>query len=467
MSRPVKSLKWRLGLWVFLPTFVISFIDLAVTYRSTDKIATLVQEQLLKGSARIIAEQLLSVDGGFEISVPPAAFELFANKYKDHVFYSVRSKDGKLIAGDAELPAYPGQLPVEQEEYFLSSMRGEEVRVISYVHSLPDKSQNDFAVTQVAQTLHGHAAFRNDLFFLTIREHLILLSIVIFGLVIAFRWTLSPLDQFGKKLLKRTPGSLETLEEKSEPIELHPLIFAINDYVSRLDQALSSYEQFVANTAHQLRTSFAIITSQLNFASRHKDLDRDQKDILNAIQKSVSRGTRVINQLLILAAVERSRQQQNPAALIQVSCVARDVIEALAPVAQQKNIDLGIDELDESLTVAAPQHLMHELISNLVDNAIQHSGDASIVTVMLRRRDNAAVLSVIDNGPGIPAAEREKVFERFYRLDESRVNSSGLGLAIVKEICNSLQAKVELRVPENGVGLQVDVVFSLPDYDRG
>ncbi|MFX6759303.1 hypothetical protein ABTH30_20660, partial [Acinetobacter baumannii] len=92
--------------------------------------------------------------------------------------------------------------------------------------------------------------------------------------------------------------------------------------------------------------SFAIITSQLNFASRHKDLDRDQKDILNAIQKSVSRGTRVINQLLILAAVERSRQQQNPAALIQVSCVARDVIEALAPVAQQKNIDLGIDELD-------------------------------------------------------------------------------------------------------------------------
>lgn len=93
----MRSLKSRLAIWVFLPTVLISATDLIITYRDTETTAALVQQQLLKGSAKIISEQLAMVDGGYELSVPPAALELFATKYKDLVFYSVRSKKGKSV----------------------------------------------------------------------------------------------------------------------------------------------------------------------------------------------------------------------------------------------------------------------------------------------------------------------------------------------------------------------------------
>ncbi|GJI90814.1 MULTISPECIES: sensor histidine kinase [Duganella] len=459
--RPLNSLKWRLGLWVFLPSVIISAIDLIVTYRSTDRIATLVQEQLLKGSARIIAEQLVSVDGGYEISIPPAALELFASKYHDMVFYSVRSKSGQLIAGDAKLTPYPGALAIEQEDFFITTMRGEPARTIAYAQALPNMPAGEFAVTQVAQTLRGHEAFRRDLFLLTMRQHLLILAIVILGLIITLRWTLKPLARFGEKLQRRSPGSLETLDASSEAIELQPLADAINDYVGRLDYALSSYERFVANTAHQLRTSFAIISSQLNFAQRSPGLHGTQKEVLTAIQKSVQQGTRVINQLLVLASLERKRQQQEDAPHIQLSVVLIEALDALAPLAQQRQIDLGVDCVDETIMVVAPPHLLRELVSNLVDNAIQHTPRGSTVTVALSRRADQGWLRVVDNGPGIPADERDKVFERFYRLDVARPNSSGLGLAIVKEICVVLGAQISLSVPAEGIGLQVDVVLPL------
>lgn len=459
MLPPLKSLKSRLVLWVFLPTVLISTIDLFVTYTNTDTIATLVQEQLLKGGAKIISEQLAKIDGSYEISVPPAAFELFASKYRDRVFYSVRSKKGLLIAGDEELSTYTAPLQLEQEKYFLSSIRGEPVRVIVYAHALPSTASGDYAITQVAQTLRGHAAFKKDLFLLTIREHLLLLSIVIIGLFIAFRWTLSPLIQFGEKLLLRQPGSLEKLDEKSAPIEIRPVIFAMNDYVARLDKTLTSYEQFVANTAHQLRTSFAIITSQINFGHRNSQLDQTQKEVLNAIQKTILQGTKVINQLLVLAAVEQNRHALSTNNCVYMVDIIKSVMEELAPLAQQKNIELGIDILDDTTSLAAPQNLLRELVSNLIDNAIQHMTTQGNITVSLRQEKSSILMSIVDNGVGIPVVEQQKVFDRFYRLDDSKPNSSGLGLAIVKEIGDSLNATIDLKTPDNGIGLQVDVRF--------
>ena len=336
MSKRLKSLKSRLILWLFLPTVIISTIDLVVTYKNTDTIATLMQQQLLKGSAKIISEQLVKTNGSYEISVPPAAFELFANEYKDRVYYAVRSKNGVLIDGDEDLAIYPGKLQIEQEKYFMSTMRGEPVRVIAYASALPSTTSGDYAITQVAQTLRSHSAFKRDLFLLTMREHLILLSIVMAGLIIAFRVTLSPLIRFGEMLLQRQPGSLEKLDQTNAPIELKPVIFAMNEYVARLDNTLTSYEQFVANTAHQLRTSFAIITSQINFAQRNGELDPVQNEMLTAINNTIIQGTKVINQLLVLAAVEQNRLHRSSGNPVHVAEIIKGAIEELALLARAK-----------------------------------------------------------------------------------------------------------------------------------
>ncbi|WP_394778659.1 sensor histidine kinase [Undibacterium sp.] len=457
----MKSLKSRLALWVFLPTILISAIDLLVTYSNTDSVATLVQQQLLKGSARMISEQISKTDGAYEISIPPAAFELFASEYKDRIYYSVRSKTGQLIAGDEELAVQQPLVHAEQEVYFSATVRGEPVRVLAYAHTLPTTKSDDYVITQVAQTFHGHDAFKQSLFLLTMREHLVLLFIVVVGLTIAFRWTLSPLIRFSENLLSRRPGSLETLDEQTAPTELRPVIFAMNDYVVRLDRTLASYEQFVANTAHQLRTSFAIVTSQINFGHRSTTIDQTQKEVLNAIQKTIGQGTRVINQLLVLAAIEQRRHMQDEvaASFTRLADVAQNVIEELAPLAQQKNIDLGIEELDNNAIIAAPPHLAKEIVSNLVDNAIQHSLTAGIITVSVKSEAEAVILTVLDSGPGIPATERHKVFERFYRLDDSKPNSSGLGLSIVKELCDTLAATITLEKAPGHQGLLVTICF--------
>ncbi|MFD2270237.1 sensor histidine kinase N-terminal domain-containing protein [Undibacterium arcticum] len=168
MLRPPNSLKSRLAGWIFfLPTLLISGIDLVFTYNSTDKIASLVQEQLLKGSAKIISEQLVSIDGGYEISVPPAAFELFLRaNIKIAFFYAVRSKKRDAHIGKRRTECLPRRTGDRAgKKYFLTSIRGEPVRVIAYAHELPNSFSNDYAITQVAQTLYSHDAFRKDLFF--------------------------------------------------------------------------------------------------------------------------------------------------------------------------------------------------------------------------------------------------------------------------------------------------------------
>ncbi|MEC5216248.1 two-component system sensor histidine kinase TctE [Actimicrobium sp. GrIS 1.19] len=456
--RNIRSLKSRLALWVLLPTVLISAIDLVSTWVSTDQIATLVQQQLLKGSAKIISEQLAGVEGDYEINVPPAALELFANGHRDRVFYSVRSKEGRLIVGDDGLARYGAPLQVDQEAYFVTVMRGQPVRVIAYAHALPSTTTNDYAITQVAQTLKGHDAFRRDLMMLTIREHLLLLVIVVLALIVAFRWTLRPLNQFGATLLARRPGSLETLDASSVPIELAPVIFAINDYAARLDKTINAYQQFVANTAHHLRTSFAIVTSQINFGMRQAQLDQSQREVLEAIRKTVVQATRVINQLLVLATLEHGQQ---PFVALNLAELIKIVLDEFAPLAQQRHIELGVDDMDELVMVSASRALLRELLSNLLANAILHGHAEGSVTVGLMRAGSTAVLRMVDTGPGIPADQRDKVFERFYRLDRSKPEGSGLGLAIVLDIADRLQASVSLRTPDNGIGLCVEVVFPL------
>jgi len=465
----MRSLKARLALWVFLPIALISAADLLVTYRNTERVATLVQQQLLKGSARIISEQLSEADGAYEINIPPAAFELFADEHEDMVFYAVRTRRGQLIAGNDDLPRVPRPLQAEQDQYFVSTMRGEAVRVIAYAHALPTPDNDDFVITEVAQTLRGHEALKRELFWLTMREHLMLLALVLIALVIALRWTLQPLTSLGVTLAQRQPGTLEKLDEQDMPNELNPLVNALNDYVARLDHTLTSYERFIANTAHHLRTSFAILVSQLNFGMRATAIDPEQKKLLAAILKTTQQGSKVINQLLMLASVEQVRQhvQQRPAAsTVLLAELATSVMEELAPLAHKKSIELGLELDDEQLSVHAPPSMLRELLFNLVDNAIKHMDSPGSVSIAILHQPTHAVLRVTDSGPGIAPEYREKVFERFFRLNAAMPDSSGLGLAIVKEICSLLGGSVSLDAPPDGTGLRVDVHLPLPSTAR-
>jgi signal transduction histidine kinase len=233
--------------------------------------------------------------------------------------------------------------------------------------------------------------------------------------------------------------------------------------VVRLDRTLSAYERFVASTAHHLRTSFAILTSQLNYGMRDDRITPEQKTLLAAMQNTTVQGTKVINQLLILASIEQGRQlaRDLPASATDLNEIVTSVIEELAPLAQRYAVELGLDAADDGLVLAAPSHLLREITFNLIDNAIKHMNGAGSVSVRIQRDDDRALLRIVDTGPGIAPQHLDRVFERFYRADPGKPNSFGLGLSIVKEICDSLQGEIRLGSPAQGGGLQVDVRLPL------
>jgi two-component system sensor histidine kinase TctE len=168
----------------------------------------------------------------------------------------------------------------------------------------------------------------------------------------------------------------------------------------------------------------------------------------------------LVNQLLTLSAVEAQERAEPAEAEVPLDAVVRKVLEDLAAQAQAKNIDLGFEQAGTGTAVVAAQHLaLREIVMNLVDNAIRYTQRGGVVTTRIEPAPDAVTLLVEDNGPGIEPSERERVFERFYRIHDGDSAGSGLGLPIVREFASRIGASVELRTSASGQGLTVAVRF--------
>ncbi len=458
-ARLPRSLRVRLLLWLLVPLGALAVVNLLLAYREAQHTATRVQERLLLGSARIIAQQIQYEDGVLEVAIPPAALELFQSADQDRVYYRIASAKGVLLSGYAELPPPPSALRPEESLFFSAQVRDQSVRVVAYAQPIFGSPTEGPVVIQVAQTYQAHHRMVQEIWTTSLRQEswMLVLATVIVGL--SLRWGLKELVQLQRKVQERTPGSLDHLDPGPVPQELQPLVEAINGYVKRLDDQMAVRSRFIANSAHQLRTPFAILQTQVNFGLRSPD-PAHKDEALRAIFQEVRHGTRLVNQLLSLSAAE-ARAHQTMMTLDLGTQVQR-VLEEQAALAQAKNIDLGLDLRTGQTEVLATSSMLHELISNLVDNALRYTPADGVVTLKLDRVGATLLLQVEDSGPGIPAADRTRVFERFCRLQTDGSTGSGLGLAIVQEIASALGAEVRLADPETGPGLVVTVAFPAP-----
>jgi len=290
-----------------------------------------------------------------------------------------------------------------------------------------------------------------------------MLALVAVLVWISLRRGLRGIVQLRDKVRDRTPGSLEPFDPGPVPLELQPLVGAINGYIQRLDTQMALRSRFIANASHQLRTPFTVLQTQVGFGLRNPDTT--QKDeALKAIFQVVRHGTRLVNQLLSLSTAEAGVQHPRPSAPVNLVDLIQRVLEEQAALAQSKDIDLGLDLQTERVELLVPSSMLHELVANLVDNALRYTPPKGVVTVSVRRDKGVVILQVEDNGPGIPAADRARVFERFCRLHDDRTPGCGLGLPIVQEVALALGAEVQLSDPQGGTGLVVTLIFpSAPD----
>ncbi len=263
------------------------------------------------------------------------------------------------------------------------------------------------------------------------------------------------LESTAEAVARRTPESLEPIRERGVPEEIRPLVDALNGLLGRLGGALAHQRQFVADAAHELRTPLTALRLQLQLAERARDPDeRDQAH--RTLREGIARAVRLVEQLLALARIDPDAPA-DAAGVVDLAGLAHSVVDAQQPNAAARGVALEARAQGE-VAATGDRAALRTLLDNLVDNALRHAGTGP-VAVSAAREGGAAVLEVEDHGPGIPAAERERVFDRFYRGEGAAEGGSGLGLAIVRRIVERHGGRVELLDARSGTGLRVRVLL--------
>ncbi|WP_116137053.1 ATP-binding protein [Trinickia diaoshuihuensis] len=271
---------------------------------------------------------------------------------------------------------------------------------------------------------------------------------------------LAPLRRVTRALDARRPEALDPLPDERLPLEVRPLVRALNGLLARLSTSLDTQRAFVADAAHELRTPLAAVQIQSQLVARAQDADA-RREALADLQAGVTRATRLAEQLLALARAEPDAGTVKEA--VDLRMLLADCVAAHAPIAQRAGIDLGFERAQEA-TVTADADALRVMFGNLLDNAVKYTPAGGRIDVSLARDADGGhpCVQIADSGPGIPAEERSRVFDRFYRDASARartdVSGSGLGLAIVKRVAMQHKATIELGDAPLG-GLLVKVRF--------
>ncbi len=445
------SLRIQLLAWIMVTLAGVVGFNLYAGLRQARETATLVTDQMLLGSARMIAEAVrVDAGGNMEVDIPPAALEIFDTGFGDRVYYRVTSVWGSLVSGYADLKS-----PDIEREGQDILFRNTSLRAMTLTHPVVGLGPDGAVSVTVAVTRFSQQAMRTDLWFSDFNDQILL--VIVAGLVTVFglQRGLAPVLRLRDAVRQRRRDQLEPFDEQLVQRELRPLVAALNDYMTRVQGQMAAQRRFVANAAHQLRTPLTLLATQASFAAREGDPSR-REEALQALVRSTRQATRLAEQLLTLTRAEPGSRAPR-ADRIDMTAVARQVLEAHAEQALRKNIDLGLEAEGEAIVIGDGT-MLREMVVNLVDNALRYTPDGGRVTVNVRGTDDRILVSVEDNGPGIPEAERQQVFERFYRIMGTQAEGSGLGLAIVKEVVEGAGGTVTLGTSD-GCGLHVAVVL--------
>jgi two-component system OmpR family sensor kinase len=270
--------------------------------------------------------------------------------------------------------------------------------------------------------------------------------------------SLEPVARVRKQLASRQADDLSPVSDAGLPDEVRPLVQELNLLFGRVRTAFDTQQNFVADAAHELRTPLAALKLQVQSLersdSRADSLDA-RKLAISRLSAGIERATRLVEQLLVLARQEANEAPRQP---VELAGLARRAVADLIGVAQNKHIDLGLQRDDAGTVEAQPEALMI-LLRNLVDNAIKYTPSGGTVDVSVAAEQGALSVSVEDSGPGIPPEERERVFDRFYRVPGSDAAGSGLGLAIIKAIAERHGATLSLGESRRLGGLEATVRF--------
>ncbi len=444
------SLRRILTGWLVWPLSVLILASAVPNYYLASGAANIAYDNALLDPVLAIANSISRGEKGISINLPPEAFDALRVDSRDRMFIQVRGPDNEVIAGTPRLPPPSISIPPSGHIYYDIRSDDERLRVAALHVPHPDGS----IIVQAAETYVKRDMIVLEILLASMLSELIVAVAAIVLLWYGIKRGLEPLEQLRDDIAARSMKDLSPVIAENKPTEVVPIIAAINQLLGRLKAAIDGQQRFIANAAHQLRTPLAGLKTHGELALRQPSTV-ELRSLLEMIASETERSSHLVNQLLTLARSEPEgipNLHHNPVNLREV---AGRAVQDWVPRAVAKNIDMGF-ELQDAWTYGDPL-LMRELLANLMDNALSYTPAGGMVTVRTEEREGMAIMEVEDNGPGIPTAEREHVFERFYRVKGTEGNGCGLGLAIVREITNRHGGNVRIETPPSGKGSLVRI----------
>lgn len=441
----MKSIQTKLTLWLIAALVFGSIIALAATYFFARAELRRVFDHELRQIAQAVHLREDWRDAG-RIRIARPGF-----------LFSVRAYDetGRIYFETVQ-PALPQDVPQTVDDGFTFVDTAEGAwRLYTYV--TPE------GIVQVGQPVATRVALARDLSLLMLFPLLVLVSL----LAVSFSWVLKrglvPLTETSRLVRDRDASRLDALPTENVPAELLPLVQQINALFQRVAASFDGQRRFLADVAHELRSPVTALTLQVQQVERAATTAA-RATALEELKRGIARTRRLVQQLLAFARLEA----ETPSELrkrVNIADLVRDVVGSYAVQAEECGVDLGADAPAVTETIGDESEL-RSMIANLIDNALRYTPENGAVTVAVCERNSTVELLVVDEGPGIPGAERERVFERFYRMPGDRTPGSGLGLAIVKAIVERHRGTVTLVdakpcAEQPGLGVRISLPAAL------
>jgi two-component system sensor histidine kinase TctE len=448
-----RSLLMEVVDWMLAPLAVIWPVAIAVSYALGMSIADGPFDRELRDRVIAVADELAStIPGGRTLPPSPTLIRIRADA-TDRTYAQVVDERGRDLAGDAFLPA-PAEDACSDDDVRFRNAHTEEGELRLACRWVRLGGQGARVLVQVAEPLDRRAdhARQVTVMVMTVVMLLVPFTVVLVGFGI---WRgLAPVRRLSAGIEARSPTDVSPLPVEGAPLDVVPLLRTLNRQLERVRANLEGQRRFVADAAHQLRTPLAALKTQAQVGQTRTPAEAHER--LGNIVEGMDHLSRLASQLLALARADEAHAHE--ASEVELGAALRVVCHDLADAAIAKSLRLGLDVPEDGVRVAGDAGLLHELFVNLLDNAIRYTPAGGEIEV--RARAGAApVVEVEDSGPGIPEAERERVFERFYRVLGSGVPGSGLGLPIVRSIAARHGATVELGSGRGGHGTLVRVTF--------
>jgi len=412
-------------------------------------------DRLLAASAFTIAGAVQIEDGAVTVELPTASLAMLDFSDDDRVFYEVAAPDGAFVTGYRDLGAGLPTAASATPGFIDGTYHGEAVRIATVGRLVFVEGKAGWATIRVAETRGAREALASEILGQAALP-LAALGMVAIALVwFGIRYAFAPLVVMERELRRRAPEDLSPVQVPV-PVEVQQLAGALNDFIARLRSVMERVSGLVADAAHQVRTPLASLRAQAEVAVDEDDPARLRDRVVRIHQNAVQ-ASHLVNQLLMDATV-RHRLEAREATVVALDAIVEDVRQRL-DFEEAGRLSVTLAPEAARAGISGDRVALREMLWNLVHNALTHApgGDVEIEAEVERGR---AVLRVSDRGPGIPAAEKDLVLERFARGEGSRDRpGSGLGLSIVRTVVEAHGGTLAL-LDRPGGGLQVEV--SLP-----